>query len=230
MNVPCLDIIDHPSPNCDDRPEGMPIDMLVLHYTGMPTGEEALARLTNIEHEVSAHYLIEEDGRVFQLVPEAQRAWHAGVSYWRGHKSLNARSIGIELVDPGHDFGYRPFPKLQMMALETLALDILARHSIPPRNVVGHSDIAPTRKNDPGELFDWRSLAAKGIGMWPERAANGPYNVMDALETVGYETLDYARALAAFQRHFRPVEIQGVSDPDTLCWLQGTVELVEKMG
>ena len=204
--------------------------MLVLHYTGMPTGEEALARLTNIEHEVSAHYLIEEDGRVFQLVPEAQRAWHAGVSYWRGHKSLNARSIGIELVNPGHDFGYRPFPKLQMMALETLALDILARHSIPPRNVVGHSDIAPTRKNDPGELFDWRSLAAKGIGMWPERAANGPSNVMDALETVGYETLDYARALAAFQRHFRPVEIQGVSDSDTLCWLQGTVELVEKMG
>ena len=154
----------------------------------------------------------------------------AGVSYWRGHKSINARSIGIELVNPGHDFGYRPFPELQMMALETLALDILARHSIPPRNVVGHSDIAPTRKNDPGELFDWRSLAAKGIGMWPERAANGPCNVMDALETVGYETLDYARALAAFQRHFRPVEIQGVSDPDTLCWLQGTVELVEKMG
>ena len=230
MNVPCLDIFDHPSPNCDDRPEGMPIDMLVLHYTGMPTGEEALARLTNIEHEVSAHYLIEEDGRVFQLVPEAKRAWHAGVSYWRGHKSLNARSIGIELVNPGHDFGYRPFPELQMMALETLALDILARHPIPPRNVVGHSDIAPTRKNDPGELFDWRSLAVKGIGMWPDRAPNGPRNVMDALETVGYETLDYARALAAFQRHFRPAEIQGVSDPDTLCWLQGTVELVEKMG
>tara|TARA_B100000676_G_scaffold307948_1_gene367574 strand:- start:153 stop:845 length:693 start_codon:yes stop_codon:yes gene_type:complete len=230
MNVPCLDIFDHPSPNCDDRPEGMPIDMLVLHYTGMPTGEEALARLTNIEHEVSAHYLIEEDGRVFQLVPEAKRAWHAGVSYWRGHKSLNARSIGIELVNPGHDFGYRPFPELQMMALETLALDILARHPIPPRNVVGHSDIAPTRKNDPGELFDWRSLAVKGIGMWPDRAPNGPRNVMDALETVGYETLDYARALAAFQRHFRPAEIQGVSDPDTLCWLQGTVELVERMG
>ena len=230
MNVPCLDIFDHPSPNCDDRPGGMPIDMLVLHYTGMPTGEEALARLTNIEHEVSAHYLIEEDGRVFQLVPEAKRAWHAGVSYWRGHKSLNARSIGIELVNPGHDFGYRPFPELQMMALETLALDILARHPIPPRNVVGHSDIAPTRKNDPGELFDWRSLAVKGIGMWPDRAPNGPRNVMDALETVGYETLDYARALAAFQRHFRPAEIQGVSDPDTLCWLQGTVELVERMG
>ena len=230
MSVSSLDIIDYPSPNCDERPNGMPIDMLVLHYTGMPTGEEALARLTDIEHEVSAHYLIEEDGRIFQLVPEAQRAWHAGVSYWRGHKSLNARSIGIELVNPGHDFGYRPFPELQMMALEKLALDILARHPIPSRNVVGHSDIAPTRKNDPGELFDWRSLAAKGIGMWPARAANGPRNVMDALETVGYETLDYSRALAAFQRHFRPAEIQGVSDPDTLCWLQGTVELVEKIG
>jgi len=225
-----LEIIDYPSPNFDARPDGMPIDMLVLHYTGMPTGEEALARLTDIEHEVSAHYLIEEDGRIFRLVAEAERAWHAGVSYWRGHKSLNARSIGIELVNPGHDFGYRPFPERQMMALETLALDILARHPIPPRNVVGHSDIAPTRKNDPGELFDWRSLAAKGIGMWPERAETAPRNVMDALETVGYETLDYSRALAAFQRHFRPAEIQGVSDPDTLYWLQGTVELVERMG
>ena len=230
MSVSGLDIIDYPSPNCDERPNGMPIDMLVLHYTGMPTGEEALARLTDIEHEVSAHYLIEEDGRIFQLVPEAQRAWHAGVSYWRGYKGLNARSIGIELVNPGHNFGYRPFPELQMMALETLALDILARYPIPSRNVVGHSDIAPTRKNDPGELFDWRSLAAKGIGMWPARAATGPRNVMDALETVGYETLDYSRALAAFQRHFRPAEIQGVSDPDTLRWLQGTVELVERMG
>ena len=230
MNNSGLSIIDQPSPNFDARPQGMPIDMLVLHYTGMPTGEDALARLTDIEHEVSAHYLIEEDGRIFCLVAEAHRAWHAGISYWRGHKGLNARSIGIELVNPGHDFGYRAFPEQQMVALEELAIDILTRHPIPSRNVVGHSDIAPTRKNDPGELFDWRSLAHRGIGMWPKRAETGPRNVMDALKTVGYETLDYSRALAAFQRHFRPNEVQGIADPDTLCWLQGTVELVQRMG
>jgi N-acetylmuramoyl-L-alanine amidase len=223
-----MDIEDRPSPNCDARPDGAQVDMLVLHYTGMPTGEAALARLLDIEYEVSAHYLIEEDGRIFRLVAEADRAWHAGVSYWRGHRDVNARSIGIELVNPGHEYGYRPFPEPQMAALEALSRDILARHPIPPRNVVGHSDVAPARKTDPGELFDWRSLAAQGIGLWPAPAASGPADVMDALSAIGYDITDYAPALAAFQRHFRPAEVHGVADPDTLRWLQGLAELCER--
>lgn len=223
-------VVARPSPNFDAREPDVPVDMLVLHYTGMPSGEEALARLTDVEHQVSAHYLIEEDGRIFALVDEADRAWHAGVSYWRGHRNINARSIGIELVNPGHEFGYRAFPEVQMQSLEALALEILSRHPIPPRNVVGHSDIAPTRKNDPGELFDWRSLAAQGIGVWPERADHGPANVMDALSLIGYDTVDYARTLAAFQRHFRQSEVHGVADPDTLCWLQGLVDLYSGTG
>lgn len=227
MSTVGLAFEDRPSPNFDTRPADVPIDMLVLHYTGMPTGAEALARLTDIEHEVSAHYMIEEDGHIYRLVAESDRAWHAGVSYWRGHRNINARSIGIELVNPGHEFGYRPFPEPQLLALETLALEILARHPIPARNVVGHSDVAPTRKDDPGELFDWRSLASKGIGHWPEPAAQGPGNVMDALSLVGYDIADYARALAAFQRHFRQGEVHGVADPDTLRWLAGVVALCD---
>jgi len=220
-------VVERPSPNFDAREPDVPVDILVLHYTGMSSGEAALARLTDIEHQVSAHYIVEEDGRVYQLVDEAHRAWHAGVSYWRGHRNINARSVGIELVNPGHEYGYRPFPEIQMLVLEALALDILSRHPIPSRNVVGHSDVAPTRKEDPGELFDWRSLAAKGIGLWPERAARGSANVMDALSYIGYDTTDYARALAAFQRRFRPSDIHGVADPDTLCWLQGLVEVCD---
>lgn len=225
MNGIDLSFEDRPSPNCDARPDGVPVDMLVLHYTGMPTGTEALARLTDIEYEVSAHYMIEEDGYIYRLVAEENRAWHAGVAYWRGHRDINARSIGIELVNPGHEFGYRGFPEPQMQALEALAMDILARHPIPARNIVGHSDVAPTRKDDPGELFDWRRLAANGIGLWPEPAAHGPANVMDALAEIGYDIADYARALAAFQRHFRPAEVHGVADPDTLCWLAGLQSL-----
>ena len=217
--------IERPSPNFDARETGVPVDMLVMHYTGMPSGEEALSRLTDAEYQVSAHYMIEEDGRVFALVDEADRAWHAGVSYWRGHRNINARSIGIELVNPGHEFGYRGFPEVQMQALKALALDILSRHAIPRRNVVGHSDIAPTRKDDPGELFDWRGLAAQGIGLWPERADQGPENVMDALFVIGYDTVDYARTLAAFQRHFRQYGVHGHADSDTLCWLQGAANM-----
>ena len=220
-------IIERQSPNFDVRKPNTPVDMLVLHYTGMLSGEEALARMTDFEHQVSAHYLIEEDGRVYRLVDETHRAWHAGVSYWRGHRNINARSVGIEMVNPGHEHGYRPFPAVQMLALESLALDILSRHPIPARNVVGHSDVAPMRKEDPGEFFDWRGLAAKGIGLWPERAVRGSADVIDALALIGYDTTDYARALAAFQRHFRPAEIHGVADADTLHWLQGVVDLCE---
>ena len=144
------------------------IDMLVLHYTGMRSAAEALRRLTSPEAAVSAHYLIDEDGAVWRLVPEERRAWHAGVSYWRGRRDINSASIGIELVNPGHEFGYRAFPEAQVAALEVLCRDVLSRYQIPPRHVLGHSDVAPARKDDPGELFPWRRLARAGIGLWPE--------------------------------------------------------------
>lgn len=161
-----MKIIQQPSPNFDERGDA-PIDMLVMHYTGMQTGEAALARLCEAAAKVSAHYLIEEDGRIFQMVDESKRAWHAGVSYWRGHTDINARSIGIELVNPGHEWGYRPFPQAQMESLVWLSKGILARHPIPPENVVGHEHVAPSRKQDPGELFDWEFLGKHGIGLWP---------------------------------------------------------------
>src|SRR5215468_7605155 len=162
--------VDMPSPNHDDR-GGVAIDMLVLHYTGMQSAKVALDRLCDPVAKVSAHYSIDEDGTVYSHVPEARRAWHAGVSFWAGATDINARSIGIELVNPGHTCGYRPFPEAQMRALEELARSILARHSIPAHRVLGHSDVAPARKIDPGELFDWRRLARAGIGLWPETLA-----------------------------------------------------------
>src|SRR5262249_6695143 len=151
----------------NERPVAGRIDMLVLHYTGMRTGEAALERLCDPVAKVSSHYLVEEDGTTWRLVPEEKRAWHAGVSFWAGERDINDFSIGIELVNPGHEFGYRPFPEAQMQALEALARDIVDRHAIRPHRVVGHSDVAPTRKTDPGELFDWARLARKGIGLWP---------------------------------------------------------------
>ncbi len=143
--------------------------MLVLHYTGMRTAQEAIDRLRDPAAKVSAHYVVDEDGSVLQLVEEGMRAWHAGVSCWRGLRNVNAASIGIEIVNPGHEFGYRAFPPAQMEALVALCDGILARHpGIAPRDVVGHSDVAPLRKEDPGELFDWRALATQCIGLWPE--------------------------------------------------------------
>ncbi len=161
-----MNIIDCPSPNFDSR-EGHVVDMLVLHYTGMKTGDEAKSRLCDPAAKVSAHYMVEEDGTVFRLIDEQCRAWHAGLSSWRGHTNINQRSIGIEIVNPGHEFGYRPFPKAQMEAVAALCRDILSRHPIPKRNVVAHSDIAPLRKEDPGELFDWEFLAKRDVGLWP---------------------------------------------------------------
>ncbi|MFO1127978.1 MAG: N-acetylmuramoyl-L-alanine amidase [Rhodospirillales bacterium] len=195
--------------------------MLVLHYTGMETAEAALARLLGPEAKVSAHYLIDEAGAITALVAEQDRAWHAGRSFWRGATDINARSIGIELVNPGHEFGYRPFPSVQMGALTDLAGDILARRPIPARNVVGHSDVAPRRKLDPGELFDWRRLAAAGIGLWPEEGGGGvdapvdPAVSLRRLAAIGYETVDAAASLRAFQRRFRPARIDGRLDGET---------------
>lgn len=168
-----MGIIERPSPNYNERASGA-IDMLVLHYTGMISCEHALVRLCGPAAKVSAHYLIDEMGLVYRLVAEERRAWHAGVSSWAGARDINSRSIGIELVNPGHELGYRNFPVLQMQALAELAQEILARHPIPPHRVLGHSDVAPGRKQDPGELFDWEWLAGQGIGMWPAHSSHRP--------------------------------------------------------
>lgn len=232
--------IDHPSPNHDARPEDGPVDMLVLHYTGMTSGAAALERMCDPAAKVSAHYMIEEDGRLFRLVPEDRRAWHAGVSCWRGQRDVNARSIGIELVNPGHEFGYRDFPRAQMAALMRLARGILARHPIPPRNVVGHSDVAPSRKADPGERFNWQALAQAGIGLWPSslpdrRAPDDATSIVRAqtlLATYGYDlgctgAIDEATTcvVTAFQRHFRPACIDGALDAETQTRLEALVAL-----
>lgn len=206
------------SPNFNDRAAGLSVDMLVLHYTGMETGKAALERLCDPEAKVSAHYLIEEDGTVHRLVDEDKRAWHAGLSWWGGAMDVNGRSIGIELVNPGHEFGYRPFPEAQMTALEALASAILKRHAILPQNVVGHADISPTRKQDPGELFDWKRLADRGIGLWVEDAAPCAVTAEEMtvmLTAYGYDAADLPAAITAFQRHFRPARVDGVADAET---------------
>jgi N-acetylmuramoyl-L-alanine amidase len=221
-------MIPLPSPNFGPRPAAV-VDTLVLHYTGMRSGDEALARLCAPAAQVSAHYVIEEDGRVFALVAEDMRAWHAGVSSWRGEADVNSRSIGIELVNPGHEFGYRPFPAAQIDALIGLAKGILSRHPIPARNVVAHSDVAPTRKEDPGELFPWQVLAEDhGIGLWPcgEPTAVPPDHVVAAgLAHYGWDTTDLAAAITAFQRHFRPWQVDGVADRETMGRLRALLKV-----
>lgn len=218
---------DRPSPNHDARPGAGTVDMLILHYTGMESAAAALDRLCSPEAKVSAHYLIDEDGTVWRLVAEERRAWHAGVSFWRGRRDINGASIGIELVNPGHGPDYRPFPEAQMAALETLAGDIVARHPIPPRHVLGHSDVAPQRKADPGELFDWQRLALAGVGLWPDFTALPPpvadlAELQRQLAEIGYDTpqsgADDAVTMAvitAFQRHFRRSLCDGKADAET---------------
>ena len=219
-------VTDHPSPNFGARPDGIVIDMLVIHYTGMRTGATALKWLCDPAAEVSAHYLIEEDGRLFRLVDEAERAWHAGAGLWRGDSNINDRSIGIELVNPGHEYGYRPFPAAQMAALIGLARDILARHPIPAQNVVGHSDVAPMRKQDPGELFDWRALAAAGVGAWPDAPGDGDgCDVGTLLTDIGYDSSDLELALVAFQRRYLPARVDGQLDADVLNQLAAVAAL-----
>ncbi len=206
-----MKLIDRPSPNFDER-KGGPPDCIVMHYTDMPTAEEALRRLCdpNAEKRVSAHYLIDIDGTVYKLVDDGKRAWHAGISSWQGETDMNSRAIGIELANPGHSNGYVPFPAAQMKALAELSKQIMARNGIRPERVLAHSDIAPARKQDPGHLFDWKGLAAQGIGIWPvplkedfERAAT--MDVRAALTAVGYSSDDdLGTVLAAFQRHYHP--------------------------
>jgi N-acetylmuramoyl-L-alanine amidase len=211
-------IVERPSPNQDERAAGLSPDLLVLHYTGMRTAAEALARLCDPAAKVSAHYTVDEDGTIYAHVPEERRAWHAGVSFWAGVNNVNGCSLGIELVNPGHEFGYRAFADAQIEALIDLIADIRARHPIAAHRVVGHSDVAPARKQDPGELFPWKQLADYGIGLWPETSARHLRGgVAEALALFGYGTpplVDWplAKTIAAFQRRFRPAQMTGVWD------------------
>lgn len=202
-----------PSPNYGERKDGVKPSYLILHYTNMDSAAEALTRLCDPESAVSAHYTIDEDGAVYRHVDEDKRAWHAGRSYWRGITDMNSHSVGIELVNPGHSHGYRDFPLAQIDALRELAQDIMARHAVPPENVLGHSDIAPGRKIDPGHKFPWRSLAVQGVGIWPPAAA--PYGgaIKDALVRIGYDpSCDTEVLVTAFQRHFEPEAFEEESE------------------
>jgi N-acetylmuramoyl-L-alanine amidase len=227
-----MNLIDAPSPNFD--PRTAPPTMIVLHYTGMKSGQAALDRLRDPEAKVSSHYLVEEDGLVFRLVAEERRAWHAGVSFWRGRRNVNGDSIGIEIVNPGHEFGYRPFPEAQIESVIALVADIRTRWEIEDRDIVGHSDIAPSRKEDPGELFPWRRLADAGHGLWAEwpAAPGAPigegeegaavFALQAGLTRLGFDLppsgrfdADTATVVRAFQRHWRPERVDGVADGET---------------
>lgn len=240
-----MNITKRPSPNFDNRPARVGPSVLVLHYTGMESTQEALERLRDPASHLSAHYFVTEGGEVFQLVDEAKRAWHAGVSHWRGEHSINDISIGIELANPGHEFGYTPFPKPQMASLAELCVDIVRRHAIEPINVVGHSDVAAGRKQDPGELFDWQRLAQRGVGLWLGELHDFPGQGLETesaktdwaalqikMRALGYglsisgqadrETRD---ALTAFQRHWRPQRVTGNADSHCLEVLGALLEV-----
>jgi N-acetylmuramoyl-L-alanine amidase len=226
----------HPSPNHGERALGAPVDMVILHYTGMQSAEAALQRLCDPRAEVSAHYVVYEDGNTLQCVPESRRAWHAGRSFWKGETDINSRSIGVEIVNPGHEFGYKPFPEPQIEAVTELVRDICRRHDIHPWMVLAHSDIAPDRKDDPGELFPWQRLSEAGVGhfsvpspigsgLFMQEGDNGqPVEaVQSMLALYGYDIeitgeFDQKTRLVvlAFQRHFRPEKVDGVVDQSTI--------------
>jgi N-acetylmuramoyl-L-alanine amidase len=219
-----MDFIDTPSPNFDAR--ALPVSMVVLHYTGMIDGASAIARLADPEAKVSAHYVVAEDGQVVRMVDEDKRAWHAGRSWWRGTSDINSASIGIEIVNPGHEFGYRPFPEAQIEAVIELLAGIMERHGITRGNVVGHSDVAPARKEDPGELFPWYRLARLRLALpRPTKNLMDPHwsdaGFLLALERFGYDVADGVAAVRAFQRRFRPEMIDGIIDGECRAILLG---------
>jgi N-acetylmuramoyl-L-alanine amidase len=241
-----LSVKEAPSPNFDKR--RAPPDMLVLHYTGMKTAKGAVARLRDPEAKVSAHYVVDEDGAILRLVAEERRAWHAGRGVWQGETDCNAASIGIEIVNPGHEFGYREFPEEQIDAVISLISDIRTRWTIPDCRIIGHSDLAPERKQDPGELFPWKRLASVGHGLWFEPAVErisalgAPLGVGDeglgvivlraGLHRLGYglkpggDYDDETRlTVEAFQRHWRPAKVDGVADGETRATLMGVLQL-----
>jgi len=237
----CDKISHWPSPNFNDR-QGGAADMLLMHYTGMESGEGALDRLCDAAAQVSAHYLVFEDGRIVSMVDEDNRAWHAGVANWAGESDINSRSIGIEIVNPGHEFGYPDFPAEQMTAVMALSQDIVSRLNISATRVLAHSDVAPGRKADPGEKFPWAALATLGVGHWvePVELINGPVMAMgdrgDNVAELQFQLADYgygivvdgqfgevtAEVVTAFQRHFRPERVDGAADLSTL----GTLRLL----
>ena len=216
-------MIYRPSPNFDVRRH--PVSMLVLHYTGMQSAAAALDRLTDPAAKVSAHWAVAEDGQIICLVDEGQRAWHAGKAWWRGITDVNSASIGIEIVNPGHEFGYRPFPADQMASVEQLVSAAVARFGIHPSNVVGHSDVAPARKDDPGELFDWPRLARIGLAVPVPGAGFDPNwtdeGTLAALARYGYDITRPTAAVVAFQRRFRPERFDGSIDAETRTILRG---------
>lgn len=208
-------MIDTPSPNFDDRT--LPVTMLILHYTGMPDAASAIEWMTNPASKVSAHYCVTEDGQIIRMVDEDKRAWHAGLAYWRGITDVNSASVGIEIVNPGHEWGYRPFPEEQVSALIPLIAEIVKRYSITRGNIVGHSDVAPARKQDPGELFPWHRLARLRLALpRPTKNLMDPHwsdgGFLLALERFGYDITDPVAAIRAFQRRYRPEMIDGIID------------------
>jgi N-acetylmuramoyl-L-alanine amidase len=235
-----------PSPNHDERKDDRLTDLILLHYTGMPTGEGALERLCALESKVSAHYVVFEDGRIVQCVPEERRAWHAGVSSWAGETDINSCSIGIEIVNPGHEFGYPDFPLRQTAAVIALCKSILTRRGpISSDRVLAHSDVAPARKQDPGEKFPWDRLSESGVGHWvrpaplklegpslkPGESGEAVTRLQRTLHSYGYGIAesgsydDATRAVvAAFQRHFRPARVDGIADASTLLTLRALSE------
>jgi N-acetylmuramoyl-L-alanine amidase len=238
-----MNFIEAPSPNFDARTQ--PPEILVLHYTGMKTGPEALDRLRDPnEPRVSSHYMVEEDGRIFRLVPEERRAWHAGASYWKGQRNINGVSIGVEIVNPGHEFGYRPFPDAQIAAVIELIGDIRSRWQIGDDRIVGHADVAPGRKDDPGELFPWKRIAGAGHGLWVDvppapgeplaegEEGVGVFALQAGLTRLGYDLppsgkFDAATkaVVVAFQQHWRQDKVDGVADGKTRAQLMALLRL-----
>jgi N-acetylmuramoyl-L-alanine amidase len=235
-----------PSPNFDERKNARTPDMILLHYTGMQTGEAALQQLTKAASKVSSHYVVFEDGRIVQCVPEERRAWHAGEASWAGEMDVNSRSIGIEIVNPGHEFGYTGFPLRQVAAVILLCKSIITRRGpIGADRILGHSDVAPSRKQDPGEKFPWGLLSESGVGHWvraaplnlegmelkPGDRGDSVTRLQRTLRSYGYgleETGNYDEAtrevVMAFQRHFRQARVDGIADPSTLLTLRALIE------
>ena len=236
-----MKIIKNPSPNFENRPPGVSVNLLLFHYTGMKSASEAIARLCNPNSKVSAHYLIDEGGNIFSLVEENKRAWHAGVASWNDDVDINNISVGVEIANPGHEFGYSRYPERQMVAVETLSIDIIKRHSIRAARVLAHSDVSPSRKCDPGELFDWERLAAAGIGIWPKML---PVSVdfeigsirqcQKQLKMIGYGlkitgVLDELTrdTILAFQRHWLPNRLTGKFDVETVWRMESLLRALE---
>lgn len=231
--------ISTPSPNFNERDISVPLNMVVLHYTGMLSCQAALERLCDPKSEVSSHYLVDINGDTYKLVDEKSRAWHAGKSFWNGISDVNSASIGIELVNLGHELGYKPFPEEQMKALEDLLKNITSRHTIPLYNFIGHSDIAPGRKIDPGELFNWKRLAQNNFGLWPDKAASNKmktFQKIEEMETIAgmLHHYGYIKAedkdqltliIKEFQRHFIPTSITGQFDQKTQATLETLLTL-----